>query len=182
MEYSMNIFDKLKQSPLLEMLKDPRLKELVTRREFSISREELQREILSQTAQEEELQDLTLLVGEGFLEISGRVKKRMLPFAIPFSARFSLHSLEFSPRSKTVHLKLEELKPFEVDSLTKKLLEKLPFLTFADGLVTIHLEQVPRLAGLLGCRIGSFRPFDHIVLKKLSFQEGEVTGKIGVLL
>jgi hypothetical protein len=166
----------------MEMMKDPRLRELVTRREFSISREELQQELLSQTADEEGLQDLTVQVGDGFLEISGRVKKRMLPFAIPFSARFSLHSLEFSPRSKTVHLKLEELKPFEVDSLTKKLVEKLPFLSFADGLVTIQLEKVPRLAGLFGCRIGSFRPFDHIVLKQLNFMEGEVTGKIGVLL
>jgi hypothetical protein len=178
----MSIFDTLKQSPLMEMMKDPRLRELVTRREFSISREELQREILSQTAGEEGLQDLTVQVGDGFLEISGRVKKRMLPFAIPFSARFSLHSLEFSPRSKTVYLKLEELKPFEVDSLTKKLVEKLPFLTFADGLVTIQLEKVPRLTGLLGCRIGNFRPFDHIVLKQLRFLEGEVTGKVGVLL
>ena len=178
----MSIFDTLKQSPLMEMMKDPRLRELVTRREFSISREELQQELLSQTADEEGLQDLTVQVGEGFLEISGRVKKRILPFAIPFSARFSLHSLEFSPRSKTVHLKLEELKPLEIDSLTKKLVEKLPFLTFADGLVTIQLEKVPRLAGLLGCRIGNFRPFDHIVLKQLHFQEGEVTGKVGVLL
>jgi hypothetical protein len=178
----MHIFDTLKKSPLMEMLQDPRLRELVTRREFTISRDELQREILSQTAGEEGLQDLTVQVGEGFLEISGRVKKRMLPFAIPFSASFSLHSLEFSPRSKTVHLKLEELKPFEIDSLTKKLVEKLPFLTFANGLVTIQLEKVPRLAALLGCQIGSFRPFDHIVLKRLSFMEGEVTGSIGVLL
>ena len=178
----MTIFDKLKQSHLMEMLKDPRLKDLVTRREFSVSQEELQREIVTQAAGEEELQDLSVQVGEGYLEISGRVKKRMLPFAIPFSARFSLHSLEFSPRSKTVHLKLEELKPFEVDSLTRKLVEKLPFLSFADGLVTIHLARVPRLEGLLGSKIGNFRPFDHIVLKKLCFRNGEVAGSIGVLL
>ncbi|HLO25771.1 MAG TPA: hypothetical protein VK187_06640 [Geobacteraceae bacterium] len=178
----MSIFDKLKQTALLELVQDPRLKHLLTRREFRLSQEELHHEFVKQAAGEEELQDLALTVGEGFLELSGRVKKRLLPFAIPFSARFSLHSLEFSPRSKAVHLKLEELKPFELDSLTKKLVEKVPFLSFADGLVTVHLARVPRLTGLFACQIKGFRPFDHIVLKELDFREGEVVGRVGVLL
>ena len=178
----MSIFDKLKSTAFLELIQDPRLRELVTKREFRVSQEELHREFLKQTAGEEELQELALIVGEGFLELSGRVKKRLLPFAIPFSARFSLHSLEFSVRSKTVHLRLEELKPFELDSLTKKLVEKVPFLSFADGLVTVHLVKVPRLAGLLTCQVKGFRPFDHIVLKELSFRDGEVVGRVGLLL
>ncbi len=178
----MSIFDKLKQTALLELVQDPRLKQLLTRREFRLSQEELRHEFAKQAAGEEELHDLALTVGEGFLEVSGRVKKRLLPFAIPFSARFSLHSLEFSPRSKAVHLRLEEVKPFEVDSLTKKLVTKVPFLSFADGLVTVHLSRVPRLTGLLSCQIKGFRPFDHIVLKELSFREGEVVGRVGVLL
>ena len=96
----------------------------------------------------------------------------MLPFAIPFSARFSLHSLDFSPHIKTVHLRLDEVKPFEVDSLTRKLVEKVPFLSFDNGLVTIHLEKVPRLAALLDSQVRGFRPFDHIVLKKLNSMPG----------
>ncbi len=178
----MSIFDKLKSTALLELIRDPRLKELVTKREFRLSQEELHRELVRQAAGEEELQELALTVGDGFLELSGRVKKRLLPFAIPFSARFSLHSLEFSVRSKAVHLRLEEVKPFELDALTRKLVAKVPFLSFADGLVTVHLAQVPRLAGLLNSQVKGFRPFDHIVLKELSFRDGEVVGRVGVLL
>jgi hypothetical protein len=177
----MSIFDKLKQTALLELVQDPRLRQLLTRREFRLSQEELRREFVQQ-AEEEELQDLALIVGEGFLEISGRVKKRLLPFAIPFSARFSLHSLEFSPRSKAVHLRLEEVKPFGIDALTEKIVAKVPFLSFADGLVTVHLARIPRLAGLFARQIKGFRPFDHIVLKELDFREGEVMGRVGLLL
>ena len=131
---------------------------------------------------DEDLQELAVSVGEGFLEISAKIKKKLLPFAIPFSARFSLHSLEFSPRSKAIHLKLEELKPLDLDWLTKRLVEKIPFLSSADGLVTLHLVRIPRLTGLLTCQVKGFRPFDHIVLKDLSFHQGEVVGRVGVML
>ena len=178
----MSIFDTMKGAALLKLVRDPRLRDLLLKREFRLSQEELHREFVKQTAGEEELHDVALTVGDGFLELSGRVKKRLLPFAIPFLARFSLHSLEFSPRSKAVRLKLEELKPFELDVLTKKLVEKIPFLSFADGLVTLHLAKVPRLTGLLNSQVRGFRPFDHIVLKDLSFREGEVVGRVGVML
>lgn len=183
----MSIFDKLKyleklkDPALLELARDPRLKELVTRREFRVSQEELHRELASRAA-DEELQELGLTVGDGYLDISGRVKKRLIPFAIPFSARFSVHSLDFSPQSKAVHLRLDELKPLDLDRLTRKLTEKVPFLSFADGLVTIHLAKVPRLAALFDCQVGGFRPFDHLVLKELSFRDGEVVGRVGVML
>jgi len=178
----MSIFDKMKNPVLLELIRDPRLKELVTKREFRLSQEELRRELENQVGGEESLQELALHVGDGFLELSGRVKKWPLPFAIPFAARFSLHSLEFTPRQKAVYLRLDEMKPFDVDALTKKLVEKVGFLSFADGLVTLHLARVPRLAGLLTCHVNGFRPFDHIVLKELTFTPGEVVGRIGVLL
>jgi hypothetical protein len=177
----MTIFDKLRSSALLGLVRDPRLRELLTRREFRLTEEELHRELASRTA-DEELQDLRLTIGEGFLDISGRVKKRLVPFAIPFSARFSLHSLDFSLRAKAVHLRLEELKPLDIDALTRKLTEKIPFLSFADGLVTVHLTRVPRLAGLFACHVRGFRPFDHIVLKELRFHDGEVVGRVGVML
>jgi len=69
-----------------------------------------------------------------------------------------------------------------VDALTKKLVEKVPFLSFADGLVSVHLTRVPRLAGLLASNVKGFHPFDHIVLKDLEFRPGEVVGRVGVLL
>jgi hypothetical protein len=178
----MSIFTALKGAALLKLIRDPRLRDLLMKREFRFSQDDLHREFVSQAADEEELQDLALIVGEGFLELSGKLKKRPLPFAIPFSARFSLHSLEFSPRGKTVHLRLEELKPFSLDSLTKKLVEKVPFLSFDDGLVTVHLVKIPRLARLLNSQVKGFRPFDHITLKELHFHEGEVVGRVGVLL
>jgi len=177
----MSIFDKLKSSALLELVRDPRVKELVTRREFRVSQEELHREFVTRAA-DEALQELALVVREGFLEVSGKVKKRLIPFAIPFSARFSLHSLDFSPHTKAVHLRLEELKPLDLDSLTRKVTEKVPFLSYADGLVTVHLAKVPRLAGLFACQVHGFRPFDHIVLKELRFHDGEVVGRVGVML
>ncbi len=178
----MTVFETLKNSPFVELVRDPRLRDLVTKREFRLSQEELQGEMAAQMAGEESLQELAITVGEGFLELSGRARKRPLPFAIPFSARFSLHSLEFSPRSKAVHLRLEEVRPFEIDALSKKLVEKVPFLSFADGLVTLHLARVPRLAGLLDYHVRGFRPFDHIVLKELVLSPGEVVGREGVLL
>jgi hypothetical protein len=177
----MSFFSSLKTKAVLELISDPRLKELVTRREFRVSEEELRQELVTRVS-DEGIQDLAVSVGEGFLEISGKIKKRLLPFAIPFSARFSLHSLEFSPRNKAVHLKLEELKPLDLDWLTKRLVGKIPFLSSADGLITLHLVKIPRLTGLLTCQVKGFRPFDHIVLKELSFHPGEVVGRVGVML
>jgi hypothetical protein len=177
----MSFFSSLKTKTVLELISDPRLKELVTRREFRVSEEELRQELVTRVS-DEDIQDLAVSVGEGFLEISGKIKKRLLPFAIPFSARFSLHSLEFSPRIKAVHLRLEELKPLDLDWLTKRLVGKIPFLSSADGLVTLHLVKIPRLTGLLTCQVKGFHPFDHIVLKELSFHPGEVVGRVGVML
>jgi len=177
----MSIFETLKDKALTELIRDPRVRDLVTKREFRMSQEEL-REELENRAAGTGLQDLKIIVADGFLELSGRMRKRLLPFPVPFSARFSLHSLEFSAHNKIVRLKLEELKPLHLDWLTKKLVEKVVFLSFADELVTIHLGKVPRLAALFAYHIKRFQPFDHIVLKELTFGNGEVVGRVGVLL
>ena len=177
----MTLFDKIKSGALLDLVRDPRLKELVTRREFRISEEDLRREFLNR-APDKEVPELSVAISEGFFEISGKVKKKLLPFAVPFSARFSLHSLEFTPRTKAVHLRLEELKPLDMDWLTRRLVEKLPFLSFGEGLVSVDLLKIPRLAPLLTSQVKGFHPFDHIVLKDLNFYQGEVVGKLGVML
>lgn len=166
---------------ILDMIKDPRLKELVTKREFRLTEEYLSREFVGKMA-DEDISEPAIRIGAGFMELSGKVKKKMLPFAIPFSARFSLHSIDFSQRGKVVHLKLEEVKPFEVDSLTRKLVDRIPFLSYDDGLASLDLTRVPRLAELFDYQIKGMRPFDFLVLKELAFHDGEVVGKVGVCL
>lgn len=177
----MSLFDTIKSGALLELMRDPRLKDLVSRREFRITEEELRREFLKR-APDEEVPELSVTVAEGCIEVSGAVRKKPLPVAVPFSARFSLHSLEFTPRTKAVHLRLEQLQPLNLDWLTRRLVEKVPFLSFEQGLVTVDLVKVPRLAPLLTSQVNGFYPFDHVVLKDLTFRQGEVVGKLGVML
>ena len=178
---SMSIFDRFKNPALLELVKDQRLKELITRREFRLTEEYLHREILSK-AVDDELTELTLKLGAGFAELTGRVKKRLVPFAIPFSARFSLHSIDFTRRGKVVHLRLEELKPLDLDWLTRKLVQNIPFVSYGDGLVTLDLSRVPRLAEFYGYQVKGVRPSDFVVLKELLFCEGELIGRVGLIL
>lgn len=169
------------KTAVLDLIKDPRLHDLVTKREFRLTEEYLHREFLAKVT-DEELTGLNLSIGEGHAELSGKVKKRLLPFPIPFSARFSIHSTDFSHKGKVVRLKLEEVKPIDLDSLTKKLVEQVPFLTYEGGLVSLDLERVPRLAELFGYQVKGIRPFDFVVLKDLVLSPGEVVGKVGVIL
>jgi len=177
----MSIFDRFKNPALLELVKDQRLKDLITRREFRVTEEYLHREFLSK-AVDDELTELTLKLGAGFAELTGRVKKRLVPFAIPFSARFSLHSIDFTRRGKVVHLRLEELKPLDLDWLTRKLVQNIPFVSYGDGLVTLDLSRVPRLAEFYGYQVKGVRPSDFVVLKELLFCEGELIGRVGLIL
>lgn len=177
----MGIFDKLKSVPFLDLIQDQRLKELVTRREFRLSEEYLHREFLSR-AEDAELTELGLKLEEGFATLSGKLKKAPLPFAIPFAARFAVHSVDFSGRGKLVHLKLEEVKPLDLDWVTRKLVGKVPFLSYADRLLACDLTKVPRLAELFACRVRGFYPADYLVLKELSLRKGEVVGRLGLCL
>ena len=177
----MSIFDRFKNPALLELVKDQRLKELITRREFRVTEEYLHREFLSK-AMDDELTELALKLGAGFAELTGRVKKRLVPFAIPFSARFSLHSIDFTRQGKVVHLRLEELKPLDLDWLTRKLVQNIPFASYGDGLVTLDLTRVPRLAEFYGYQVKGVRPSDFVVIKELLFCEGELVGRVGLIL
>ena len=179
----MSIFSKLfeKKDEIADLVKDHRLRDLILKREFRLTEEYLHDEIFSKLC-DEELTDLAFVVREGSAQLSGKVKKRILPFAIPFSATFSIHSMTFTQKKKVVNLKLEELKPLDVDAMTRKLVEKIPFLSFADGLVTLDLARVPRLAELFGYTVKGVKPFDFVVLKDIAFCPGEVVGKVGVIL
>lgn len=177
----MGIFDMLKSSALLDLIKDQRLKEIVTRREFRVSEEYFHRELAGR-AQEEGVQDFSFRFMEGYGEISGKVKKHPIPFSIPFSARFTVHSVDFGPSGKTLYLKMEEVKPLDLEWVTRKVVENIPFLSYKDGIVACDLCKTPRLSELLDCRVNGLRPFDYIVVKDVTVKEGEIIGRLGFCL
>lgn len=177
----MSIFDKLKNPALVELLKDQRLREIVTRREFRVSEEYLHREFISR-AGDDEVRNLALRFHDGFGELSGEVKKRLLPVAIPFSARFIIAGVEFNALGKRVHLRVDEVKPMDVDWVTKRVVERVPFLAYHDGLMSCDLEQVPRLDAILASRVGGKRVADFLTLKELVIRPGEMVGRLGVIL
>lgn len=177
----MSIFDMLQNPALIELMKDQRLRDLVTRREFRISEEYLHREFIS-GAMDDEVQELSLRFYDGYGEIAAKVKKRLIPCAIPFSARFSVRSVVFGSYEKKVHLAVEEVKPLDFDWVTKRVVERVPFLSFEEGRVVCDLEKVPRLADLLAKRVKGVKVSDFVTLKELSFRQGEVFGRVGVVL
>lgn len=177
----MSIFDTFRNPAIRDLLKDQRLKELLTRREFRISEEYIHREFISQ-AGDDEVRGLALRFRNGFGELSGEVKKRLLPFAVPFSARFAIHGVEFNAMGKRVYLRVEEVKPLDLDWVTRRVLERVPFLDYRDGLLVCDLERVPRLDTLLAHRIGTARVADFVTLRDLSLRNGEIVGRLGVVL
>lgn len=177
----MGIFDKIRSIPFMDMIKDQRLKELLLKREFRLSEEYIQREFLHK-AEDDEVSNLSLKLGDGFGTLSGKVKKRLLPFAVPFSARFAIHAVDFSREGKVLLFKVEEIKPIDSDWLTQRLVRDIPFLAYADRLLVCDLERIPHLTELFSYQVKGVRPLDHVVLKDLSFCEGEVVGRLGLCL
>lgn len=177
----MGIFDKIRNIPFMDVIRDQRLKELLTKREFRLSEEYLQREFLHR-AEDEEVSGLSLKLENGFGTISGKVKKRLLPFAVPFSARFSVHAVDFSREGKVVLFKVEEIKPIDSDWITQKLVRNVPFLAYADRVLVCDLERVPKLAEIFSYKVKGIRPLDHFVMKELAFLDGEVVGRLGLCL
>ncbi len=177
----MSIFDTFRNPAIRGLLKDQRLKELLTRREFRISEEYIHREFISR-AGDDEVRGLALRFRDGFGELSGEVKKRLLPFAVPFAARFAIHGVEFNALGKRVYLRVEEVKPLDLDWVTRRVVERVPFLDYRDGLLVCDLERVPRLDALLAHRVGSARVADFLTLRELSLRDGEIVGRLGVVL
>lgn len=175
-----NLLNKLKHPALAGLIQDQHLKELLIHREFRLSEEYLHREFISQAA-DDEIHSPELRFFDGFGEIRCQVKKRLLP-AISFSARFTVQGVEFSSMGKRVHLRVEQVKPFDFDWVTRRFVEKVPFLSFSDGLLTCDLTRVPRLANLFSYQIKGFRVADLITLKELTLQDGEIVGRLGMVL
>ena len=181
----MGIFEKLsgrlKNPALAELVKEQSLKDLLVRREFRLSQGYLQREFVNR-ALDAELLELSIALFDGYGEITGKMKKRLLPFAIAFSATFTIQAMEFSAARKSVLLKLEQVDPIDLDWLTKKVVERIPFLSCQGNLVSCDLTRVPRLAELFAYRVKGINPWDFIALKELSLNEGEIVGRVGVVL
>ena len=173
--------DRLKNPALVELVKEQNLKDLLIKREFRISQTYLQREVASR-AVDDEMLELSISLMDGYGEITGRVKKRLLPFAIPFSARFTIQGMEFSSARKAVFLKLEKVAPIDVDWLTRKVVERIPFLSCMGDMICCDLAKVPRLAELFAYRVKGINPWDFIALKELKFSGGEISGRVGVVL
>ena len=173
--------ERLNDPALAELVKEQSLKDLLVRREFRLSQGYLQREFVNR-AIDEEMQELSIALFDGYGEMSGKVKKRLLPFAIPFSATFTVQGMEFSSARKCVLLKLEKVGPIDLDWLTKKVVERIPFLSCMGDLITCDLTRVPRLAELFAYRIKGISIWDFITLKELSLKDGEVVGRVGVVL
>lgn len=178
------ITERIKNPALVELVKEQSLKDLLTKREFRVSQVYLQREFLSR-ALDDEIVEFSIALHDGYGEIAGKMKKRLLP-AIPFSATFTIHGMEFSPARKTVLLKLEKVGPIDIDWLTKKVVQHIPFLSCNGALLTCDLTRVPRLTELFGYRVKlagrELNAWDLITLKGLSLKEGEIVGRVGVVL
>jgi len=185
----MGIFDSFKEKfagkindpAFLDLVKEQSLKDLLIRREFRISQAYLQREIISK-AMDDEILELNLALFDGYGEISGKMKKRLLPFAIPFSATFTIQGMEFSAARKVVFLKLDQVAPIDLDWLTRKVVERIPFLSCMGDMIACDLTRVPRLAELFAHRVKGISIWDFITLKELGLKQGEIAGRVGVVL
>ena len=177
----MSLFDRLRHPALAELIRDQRLKEMVTRREFRITAEYFQREFLS-GAGDDELQGLKLRFRDGYGEIGGEVKKRLLPFAIPFTVRFGIDKVALTSWEKSIYLRIEQVKPLDLDWVTGRVVARVPFLAYQDGVMVCDLARVPRLAEFFGYRLKGMRLADFLTLKELTLREGELVGRLGFCL
>jgi hypothetical protein len=165
------IQDRIKNPALAELVKEQNLKDLLIRREFRLSESYLQREFVT-PALDDEIPQLSIALFNGYGEITGKMKKRLLP-TISFSATFTIQGMEFSSARKCVFLRLEKVAPF---------VERIPFLSCTGNMITCDLTRVPKLAELFAYRVKGISAWDFITLKELSLKDGEIVGRVGVVL
>ena len=176
----MSIFDKLRTPTVARLLKEQHLVELVTRREFRCAAGFVRREVTPRLA-DDEIHGIDILFRDGFAELTGQVKKRLLP-AIHFSARFNVERVACTPWENRVYLGLADVKPVDFGWLTRWLVERLPFLTYVEGAVVCALMGIPRLAELFDYRGKGGRVSDFLTIKELAVRPGKIVGRLGVVL
>lgn len=127
-----------------------------------MSQDYFHRELIAR-AMDEEIHELSMKFYDGYGEISGKVKKKLIPFSIPFSARFGVERIFFTPKEKMIFLKIEEVKPVDVDFVTRKVVGKIPFLSYSEGTISCDLTRCPNCRNFLlitsmGSRSVTFSP------------------------
>jgi hypothetical protein len=174
----MGLLGDILRSPLLDLVLDQRLAELVKKGEIRVTEESLQREILRR--QIPSVVDPAVTVTDGRLTITGRVRMPYLPFLLPFSVSLSVHSLESGPSARIVNLRVEEMRPFNCDWINGRIARSIPSLAYRDGVVTLDMVAIPAVERFFAAEVKGFRLFDHIVLDELLFRKREIVGRIGV--
>jgi hypothetical protein len=177
----MAIGDFLGNAPFWGFVKDQNIRELLTKREFRISEQYLHREFVSR-AESEKVRDLSLKIYNGYAEITGKLRQRLLSVSVTFLARFAMHGYEFNRNSKKVHLKIYGAKPMSGDLLLGELADNIPFLTCEQGIAVCDLTKVPRLSQVFGYHVKGMPVMDFVTIKELRLNEGEIVGKLGVRL
>lgn len=174
------IQERIKNPALAELVKEQSLKDLLIRREFRLSESYLQREFVAPVL-DDEMPELSIALFNGYGEIAGKMKKRLLP-TLSFSATFTIQGMEFSSARKCVLLRLEKVGPIDIDWLTRKFVQRIPFLSCTGNMITCDLTRVPKLAELFAYRVKGISAWDFITLKELNLKDGEIVGRVGVVL
>lgn len=178
----MNLLAALADPRLLEFMKDQRIQEIISKREVRVTDDYLQTQFISK-AVGGEVDELALTFHDGHAVLAGKVtKKVVIPVTVPFSIRFSMKAVTFNKEEKTIRLNVDEIKPLDVDWVTKRIIEKLPFLTFEARQVTCDLTQVPQLAELFGYQVKGINVADLIAFRDMQIRKGELVGKVGLNL
>ena len=177
----MKIFDKIPNPLLRQFMQDQNLRDLFTKREFRITEEFFQRELVA-GGEDDEIRELEVKFHDGYGEITGKVRKKPLPFDITFSARLSVQRVDFTPEGKYLLLKADEVKPFSLDWVTAKIVGRVPFLSWRDGSITCDLARIPKLAPLFGAQVKGIRPLDFVTLRDVTFQPGALVGRVKIVL
>lgn len=176
----MSLLHKLKNSTFSAFLQDQHLPGLFRRREFRLTEAFLRRELLTQVA-DEEIPELDLELHDGYAEVRGVIKKRFMP-QLAFSLRLRVVGVEFNAMAKRLHLAVDDVKPLDVDWITRRLVERVSYLNYAAGRISIDLDRMPRLEIPLAYRIKGVRVADFFTIKEIHLRLGEVVGRLGVTL
>ncbi len=181
----MNIFQKVSDkitNPLLkQFMKDQNLRDLFTKREFRITQELFQRELMA-PGEEDDIRELEIRFYEGYGEITGKVRKRPLPFDISFSARLTVQRVDFTPEGKYLVLKADEVKPFSLDWVTARIVGRVPFLSWREGSIICDLARIPKLVPLFGATVKGIHPLNFVTLRDVTFQPGALVGRVKIVL
>jgi hypothetical protein len=177
----LKIFDKISNPLLKQFMQDQNLRELFTKREFRISDDFFQREI-APGEEDDDIRELEIRFHDGYGEITGKVRKRPLPFDIAFSARLTVARVEFTPEAKYLVLKAEEVKPFSLNWVTAKIVGRIPFLTWQEGNIICDLARVPKLAPLFRASVKGINPMDFVTLRDVTFQPGALVGRVKIVI